>query len=484
MNALVNDRLVNDKLPSFKVGQASKEGPASAPELDMAEAQRVGPNRHLPSAASPPRTPVRTVRNFLLLQGLMGPFFQRMGEGLRKRGYGVWKVNFNGGDELFWRLPNGISYRGRSEDWPAALKRIIAEHGITDVLLFGDCRLQHQAATRVCREMHIPVHVFEEGYIRPDWVTLELGGVNGHSTLPRDSQWFRDVAARLPALPPHTGVPSSFRRRALEGVAYNTATILGKWKYPFTLNHRPWPPLVEGVGWLRRLARRKSARERSERLLARLDAGTPYMLFPLQLDADAQVRLHSPFTDLRQAIALVVESFAAHAPAEMRLVVKEHPLDNGVRDWRVFLVETARKFGVEDRVDYMEVADIAQVVKRARGVVTINSTTGTLALASGVPVITLGHAVYDLDDITYQGSLDSFWAAPGKPDEATFAAFRRVLIERCLIPGGFFSEIGLNKLVNAAVARLERHCPFTFAAEARKREEEKARSHNVPAWNG
>jgi capsular polysaccharide export protein len=73
----------------------------------------------------------------------------------------------------------------------------------------------------------------------------------------------------------------------------------------------------------------------------------------------------------------------------------------------------------------------------------------------GVPVVALGHAVYDVPDITYQAGLDAFWQAPVAPDATTFAAFRRVLIERCLIPGGFFSEEALDKVVRHAIARFE-----------------------------
>jgi capsular polysaccharide export protein len=87
--------------------------------------------------------------------------------------------------------------------------------------------------------------------------------------------------------------------------------------------------------------------------------------------------------------------------------------------------------------------------------VTINSTSGTLALAEGVPVVALGRAIYDVSDITHQSGLDAFWKNPAAPDAATFAAFRRVLVDRCLIPGGFFSEEALNKVVLHAIARFE-----------------------------
>lgn len=395
-------------------------------------------------------------RTVLLLQGLMGPLFRRLGQELRAAGHEVHKVNFNGGDRAFWRLPNGIDYRGTLADWPAAFEDLLHTHGVTDVVLFGDCRDHHMPAIRICRERGVPVHVFEEGYIRPDWVTLELGGVNGHSSLPRDPVWYRETAAALPPVPPHQRVTASFRRRALEGLAYNFADVLTRWYYPGWHNHRPWHPVVEGMGWMRKLSRRKEREGGAAQLLARLEAsGDPYFLFPLQLDSDAQIRLHSPFAGIADALRLVIGSFAAHAPAGTRLVVKEHPLDNGVRDWRQVTTDMAVLFGVEGRVDYLAWGDIETVTSRSQGVVTINSTSGTFALAAGVPVVVLGHAVYNVPDLTCQDGLDAFWRGPVAPDPETFAAFRRVLVERCLIPGGFFSEEALGKVVRHAVARLE-----------------------------
>lgn len=401
--------------------------------------------------------PVQPVRNVLLLQGLMGPLFRRVGEALRRQGYGVYKVNFNGGDRLFWRMRHGLDYRGSPAEWPSTLSALIRQHDITDVMLFGDCRPIHMAAIEVCKDLQVPVHVFEEGYIRPGWVTLELGGVNGHSSLPDDPEWYRREAANLPVAPvPHSG-PSSFRRRALEGLLYNAADVLTRWRYPHWQNHRPWHPVVEGIGWARRLLQRRSAAIRSEALIARLDSsGEPYMLFPLQLDSDAQIRLHSHFAGVSDALRLVIESFAAHAPPDLRLVVKEHPLDNGVRDWRQETLDFASRNGVADRIDYLESGSLEPIAEKARGMVTINSTSGTLALAHDVPVIALGQAVYDIEGITFQGGLDAFWANPGKPDDKLYAAFCQVLINRCLVPGGFFSEDGLQSVTKGVIDRLNR----------------------------
>ena len=80
---------------------------------------------------------------------------------------------------------------------------------------------------------------------------------------------------------------------------------------------------------------------------------------------------------------------------------------------------------------------------------------GTLGLAKGLPVIVLGKAIYDIPGLTAQSGLDHFWNAPPPPDLETFEAFRRVLIDLCLIPGGFFSDEAIGKVVRHAIARFE-----------------------------
>ena len=395
-------------------------------------------------------------RRFLLLQGLMGPFFRRIGEALHDAGYLVWKINFNGGDSLFWRLPNGIPFTGTDTEWPVFLYKQLERLKITDVMLFGDCRPLHRTAIKLCQQMGVRVYVFEEGYIRPDWVTLELDGVNGHSNLPRRSTWYIENAKHIPPLPPHKTVPSSFKRRALEAVAYNAADILTRSYFRHWHDYRPWGAWHEGMSWLRRLRRKKDASARSLKILDWIaDRHLPYMLFPLQLDADSQIHLHSDFAGMTSAICTVMISFARHAPADLHLIIKEHPLDNGMKNWRKLIDQMGSTLGINDRVHYVEYGDIAQIVHNARGLVTINSTTGTLALAHEVPVKVLGRAVYNVDCITDQKPLDDFWTNPAPPSPQALAAFMKVLISRCLIEGGFFSEEGLASLVAGTLERVK-----------------------------
>ena len=159
---------------------------------------------------------------------------------------------------------------------------------------------------------------------------------------------------------------------------------------------------------------------------------------------------------MRAALRFVIKSFAQQAPDDVILLVKRHPLDPGLIGWNRLTRQLAAHYGVADRVIYLPDWDIAQVVDRSLGVVTVNSTVGTLALNSGQPVVVLGHAVYKVPGIVHSSSLDDFWRAPRKPNMTLYSAFRRVLVDRCLIRGGLLSEEGLALLVTNAVERLER----------------------------
>ena len=395
-------------------------------------------------------------REILFLQGLAGSFFSRLGTAMAEAGHGVHRVNFHAGDRLCWRRPGAVDYRGPLSAWPDFLAALLSERGITDIVLFGDCRPLHRVATWIAAQRNIVVHVFEEGYMRPDWVTLEVGGVNGRSSIPRDPAYFLETARTLePVTIAADPVPSSFARRARSDVAYNVAATLLWPLYPGFRSHRPVHPFVEYAGWAGRLARRGRARRRSAAVLAELEDGRPYFVFPLQLDSDYQIRVHSPFKGMLPAIEHVLTSFAGHAGPDDRIVVKAHPLDEGLHDWRRHMLGIAARLGLASRVLFLEEGDIGALVRRSRGMVTVNSTSGTLALQLGIPVMVLGQAVYDIPRVTHQGTLDSFWSQPQAPEEEVFAALHRVLAHCSMIRGGFFSEEGLTMLVKAAAARIE-----------------------------
>ncbi|HTV44413.1 MAG TPA: capsular biosynthesis protein [Stellaceae bacterium] len=399
-------------------------------------------------------TPALSGRSFLFLQGMATRFFERLGQALLARGHAVHRVNFNGGDRVFWGLPGAVDFCGREHEWPEFLDRLVVDKAVSDIILFGDCRPLHRAAIRIADQRMLRVHVAEEGYIRPDWVTFEESGVNGYSSLPRDPDWYRERAAGLPAWDRPPSVPGRFSRRAYEDVLYNLSSMAWMWRFPHYRTHRPYHQLIEYAGWLRRLALMRRSERRANAAFEALGDG-PVYFFPLQLDCDYQMRVHSPFRAMHLAIEYVLSSFARCAPRQSQLVVKLHPFDSGLVDWAAIVSHIAVEHMIAERVVVLDGGDLSKVLARSCAVVTVNSTVGAQGLANGLPVIALGKAVYDIPGLTFQGELDDFWHQATPPDRELFDAFRRVLAARCLLPGSFFNEAGLRLAVGAAVERLE-----------------------------
>ena len=418
--------------------------------------------RSRPSAASArirslnPVVRIFPHRRFLFLQGVPGSFMHTLGRALAARGHGISRVNFNGGDRLDWPSLPSINFTGRMSEWPAFLQRLILDLAPTDLVLHGDCRPLHKIAIEQANRHGITVHVFEEGYLRPHWITLEVGGVNGYSRLPRGVAAYHVAADLLPARPAAAHVPPSVRTRARDCIVYGAACVaLSPW-FPRYATHRGWSLPREAVGWTKRALRTPFAGRRSQAAIQCAFAATSgFFVLPIQMDNDSQILCHSDIGGMMHAIRLVVASFARHADPGAVLAVKEHPLDNGVIDWRGVTATAARDAGVADRVVLIEDCDLQLLLDRALGMVTVNSTSATFALASGVPVIALGRSVYDLPGLTHQGSLETFWRAPSPPDMALFEAFRRVLMHACLLDGDFFTRDGVARAVAGSVPRIE-----------------------------
>jgi capsular polysaccharide export protein len=391
-------------------------------------------------------------RQFLFLQGPPGPFFRQLAAALAERDCGVHRINLCGGDHYDW--PRGATnYHGRKKNWPLFLDRFLRARKITDMVLYGDCRPMHQVALRMARLRGVHIHVYEEGYIRPDWMTLERDGVNGHSPMERDPQAILEAARDLPPVPQLPSITASFARRARDSYWHYAHVKLRGWMFPFFRSHRQGSIFVEWAGWGWRLATGWLRRKRADEALAAI-AGRDYFLFPLQLTGDYQIRYHSPFGSMEVALEYVMESFARMAPPEAVLLIKEHPLDSSFIDWRGLERRAAQRFGIVGRVFHIDGGDLETLCAGAQGMVCVNSTSATLALEEGTPVAVLGDAIYDIPGITHQGELDDFWGRPQPPDRKLYAAFKRLLHARCLVRGGLASESATGILVRNSVARL------------------------------
>ncbi len=382
-------------------------------------------------------------KNVLLLQGPMGPFFRRLARDLEWAGAKVCKVDFCGGDWLFSPV-GSIPYRGGIEEWPEFFRQLVRERQIDVVLLFGDCRPLHRLAHEIAHWNGLEIGVFEEGYVRPDFITLERHGVNGFSLLPRSPIYYLQTSA--PVIPAARPVGGSFWYAAGWATLYYLASaVMYPW-FRHYQHHRSLSPL-EAIPWVRSLWRKMACALKDRSALSRLttDWSKKYFLVPLQVHNDAQVRVHSRFDSVEDFIRQVMESFARHAPDNTYLVIKHHPMDRGYHDYSTFINRLCGEFGVQGRVMYLHDQHLPTLLDHSLGMVVANSTVGLSALDHGLPVKACKSAVYDMEGLTYQGELEDFWrdAHNVLPNPELLMRFRRYLIRHTQLNGNFYKRLDI-----------------------------------------
>ena len=176
-------------------------------------------------------------------------------------------------------------------------------------------------------------------------------------------------------------------------------------------------------------------------------------MFPLQLANDFQIIAYSHFDSLVDAIELVIKSFAENVTSDTRLIIKVHPLDPGIINYKKLITTLSVKYGIKN-IDYFDGGDLDDIITGSEGIITVNSTVGIRALQLGSPVMTLGNAIYDVVGLTYQGQLDHFWTKAKRPDSSLVNAFITAIAGTIQIRGVFYNEPGLTAAVDESSKRL------------------------------
>ncbi len=371
-------------------------------------------------------------RTVLLLQGPVGPLFDRIATWLVSRGARVHRVAFQGGDEFDAKTLDPLRFQGTLAEWPAFFGQLLDRLQPDCVVIFGQSRRYHQEALQLARGRAVPVVVTEEGYFRPGFVTMELDGVNGYSATLSHYVW-KPLAAVPAAGGEKTAVagalqpdisPWHFQKMAWHASQHYSALHRERRQYPHYQHHRKADPYFYAHywvrSWTRKLARLSADRRLQEQLFTQ---ARPYFFVPLQFDGDSQLTCHSPFNGNAAFIIRVMQSFAAQAPTDALLVFRQHPHARGGPGHGNLIATMAAELGISARVHHLVEGDTPDLAQHSAGVVVVNSTVGLQALERGAPLIVMVDALYKQRDLTFQGELEDFWNAAKPAHPATVVRF-------------------------------------------------------------
>lgn len=400
-------------------------------------------------------------RVFLLLQGPQSHFFRILAKKIVALGGRAIKLNFCGGDVFLWgRGEEGVlsfNYHGRPSHFPAYVGALYQNYAVTDLVLYGDWRPMHQDAILIGKDQGLKIWVYEEGYLRQGFVTLEENGVNGRTSLPHTSEEILSLAKTLPPFTRAKQFTDNIVDKVRFAIFHHTGNVLLFVAFPFYRTHRFTNILVELTGILPRYLKRHQRRKRSAKILSKfLLNKNPYYFYPLQLNTDSQIQLYSPYIRQEEAITTVIASFAKFAPPTSRLLIKNHPLDNGLIPYRDFIESMAQALGVKNRVTFVEDGNVNALIQSSKGVVLVNSTVGMSSLLLNKPVYCLGFAIYAIKGLAegvVDSSLDLFWTEGKSPEPHLLNAFCQVLRAKALAQGNFYQQEAASLVADESLDR-------------------------------
>ena len=390
-------------------------------------------------------------KNILLLQGPMGRFFNQLDHKFSKLGAQTFRIGLNAGDEFFADAKHYTPFKGRIEEWERFIENFFVKHQIDILFVFGDCRFYQSKAIEIAKQCGVRVFVFEEGYIRPDFITLEENGVNDNSSLPRERAFYD-------ALPYHENmechsknvvhIGNTYGKMAWQAVFYYVIGNLFAFKYPHYQHHRTFSAILEAFYGVRNFLRKYKYKviEYKTEELYKTKLSKKYYFVALQTHEDFQILHHSDYESIEAFIEEVLESFATYAPQDTFLVLKHHPMDRGKKDYAPLIKKKAKDLGIKERVKVVYDIHLPTLLKNAIGTITINSTVGISSLYHETPTICTGRSFYDIEGLTSKGlSLDAFWEDYTEVDKELFEKFRCHLIKKTQVNGSFYKEDTLKE---------------------------------------
>lgn len=376
-------------------------------------------------------------KTVLLLQGPVGTFFHRLAIKMKKNKTKVFKLNFNGGDFLFY--PSGKRCKCDEKDLENFYESFFKEKKIDAIVMYNDCRLIHAKAIKVAKELGIGIWIFEEGYLRPYCITFEKDGVNANSSLPRDKNFY--LSCNILTKESIKEIPGGFKFMAFSAFLYWLFSFLLAPFFNNKLYHRTLFPF-EFLFWFRSLYRKYLYKFTEKKLNQKIySLEKKYFLAILQVYNDTQIKHHYK-KSIEEFIEELILSFANHARAKSYLIFKHHPMDRGYRNYSKLINGLSQKYHVEGRIFYVHDTYLPTLLKNALGCITINSTVGLSAILEGCPTKVCGNAFYNFEGLAYPKKLQFFWreAHAYKPNPNLVLNFKNYLLNTNQFNGNFYKN--------------------------------------------
>ena len=383
---------------------------------------------------------VRKSRRVLLLQGPVGPFFSNLQIAFENALFETKRVLFHSADALHASRHNTVRVSGDIQSWESWIQSEFDNNRPDAVVFFGSNRPAHKVAREVARKMGVEVIALEEGYLRPGYITCELGGNNQHSPL---LNWKPSYRYREPKKP--LSLRTSFFMMCIWGAVYYIWREFTGKRQEQDFYHRHTKGVVyEGASWANHIFRSLLAKLKERWLISRIVSSYAgnYILVPLQTPPDSQLKSASRGWSNDKLVQEILHARKIGAGHEI-IVFRTHPLDMKSNEIASYIRKMAKDLDISDSVVVIRSGAIGKLTKRSSGMIVINSTSAFFAIFHCIPVLVLGDAVYRHESIVTVGygpeSIVEFLSNRSLQDREVGAEFIEAVKATALLPGDFYS---------------------------------------------
>jgi len=329
--------------------------------------------------------------NVLLLQGPVGNFFNEFAKHIIMHGGSVFKIHFTFAEKFFYDQKEEFFYKNTIEEWPKYFTKFVKKNKINRVYLMNDSRPYHKPIIKICADIDVDLFVFEDGYFRPGYITLEPFGINGNSHFPKFAFDNFNDNQNLPSL--EMNLYSKDYSRILFSLISNFNFITSR-------NYKPYRP-INSFYWAVRLFRKYLSKainilkdSIAIKKILKADDDIKVFFVPLQVFDDTQIKYHSKYKNTFEFIFEILQSFGALNIKNFKIIIKQHPGDRGAINYKNFITEKAKIYGITKNICFNSTTDVDELINLSDGIILINSTVGINSLIKNKRVHCSGVSVY------------------------------------------------------------------------------------------
>lgn len=377
--------------------------------------------------------------NCLFLVGPIGTFFARLSNYFEENNIRTYKISF----PLYeYGFPKSrlIKFHKDIFLFKNYLKKILIEKEIKHIFMYGNVLIPHQQTLDLLEELkkediNINSHIFELGYLRPNFVTLENKGINYNSDFIKSREFY--INQNSYKVFPTPRKHARFRIRKI----WKTVTFINhSFKNYKIVNgeHKLQPKPIYIWFQIKGFFLKYFFRLTEYKLKQKCFFEKKFFIVILQVSTDSQLTEGSDIKNNEKFIYKVIKDFAK-ANVDNYLVFKHHPRDRGYTNYSNQIKKISKKFGLNKKVFYIHDYFLSKLFQNSncKGTVLINSTVGYQSLYHSIPLKSLGIAPYNIKGLSDQRNLTSFFKNTSTVDRLLFKKFYRYILENSQINGNF-----------------------------------------------